>query len=143
MGTDSYFILQEKNAKSEDAKNEITLKYFRNFGELNLFIKGKCEEIESNKFIITERVLRNLKLELQLVINIIKDYTENELYYFEEEIGFPSGFKGKLYSNNFDITKSLTHNVSKKIIELYKFIDTALEIIENNLNYDLIYIISY
>lgn len=139
MSTESYFVLRKK-----EEEDEVFLIYCGRFAELNSFIQRKCgNKTKSNEFIITEKILMDLKLELQLVMDVIKDYTENELYYFEEKELFPNVIIQKLYSSDFDITTSFTRNISNKIIKLYSFIDTALEIIENNSeNYDLIYIVS-
>ena len=130
MGLDNYFILHfEKNPECE-----LIISYFRKYFELNdyVLLNGRpLEEGDRYKVLVDQKLLTQLRTEIEPIVTELLKYSRNELAYFEDN-GYPEELQKKFYNSEFAPTESRSYAAGHKIIKLYNDISLMINMFEIN-----------
>ena len=99
MGLDNYFKLHfEKNPECE-----LIISYFRKYFELNDYVLlngNPLEEGDRYKVLVDQKLLTQLRTEIEPIVTELLKYSHNELAYFEDN-GYPEELQKKFYNSEF------------------------------------------
>ena len=133
MGLDNGFLIKKEN----DSNFKLEIAYFRNFYELDDFIKSICKKINDFKYKIDYEDLKELKEELIPTIQVLIQIPERLLHKYDDS-SYPKKYKldsDELISDEFNPITSTSAFAGWKTIKLYNAVCTMLNFLDDNEDY--------
>ena len=142
MGLDNGFILTNKKTKTK-----LELGYFRNFYELDRWVRenGISPEIDRNfcyDFILNKEILKKLLEEITPIAEKLLKFGDNKVSYYDS-YGYPQEFIETFYREYFNPASSDSAFAGEKLIDLYYKVKTMYDLYDINDNMDEDWILTF
>lgn len=141
MGLDNGFLIKKEN----DSNFKLEIAYFRNFYELDDFIRSRSEKINDLLFKVDYEVLKELKEELQPTINVLIQIPERLLHKYDDSV-YPKKYKldsDDLIHDEFNPVTTSSAFAGWKAIKLYTAVCTMINFLDDNKGYYIEFYSSY
>ena len=135
MGLDNGFVLRSTSSKDID----IEMFTFRNYYELNRWIKEQSRRFEEYEIPIDEAMLSKLENEIEYIAQELSRFSDSQLDYYEKN-GWPEELESNFFGRTFDPIHSGSSFASNKLIRLYRSVLSMRDILDNNETKELYFI---
>lgn len=128
MGLDNGFIARKKE---NSYVVDIDLAHFRNYYELDDYIRSCTYSPDGYEFLVSAETIREIEKTIKDIAKTLLSTAGNTVDFYDEQ-GYPEEMQRQFYGNPFDPSMSRSSFAGRKLIRLYETTHCLQDIIENN-----------